>query len=306
MPNYANYNYENMIPNLTYDDLQNQMYQIDPTSIHSNGQFSNQNSFEDTNFQRNNPKRNTLKRSQRVVDNSVEDFANPNQQPKGPKNQYSNASSNQESGIGSSIHTNSLPGTNNEANRRQPPQQPKQNTPIPTNISDGHANDFIREKSLSRRKSLPSIVKTQYFKEDETAHSSNELHNKSDELYIIENGIRKRITEQSNTSITNNSTDNPNTNQIVYNYNNKSSINQKSILYNEDHSPKLKRKVVIESITSLNLPQSTMGSKRVSMPSIDTLLSPKFASKGIFYIFLIIIIFSNPNRSLDESLYFVT
>ncbi len=270
------------------------MYQIDPSStLYTNGQLSNQNSFDDPNFQRNNPKRQTLKRSQRVVDTSVEDLANQNQHLKGPKTQYSNASSNQESGIGSSVHTSSIQGTNNDStlnNRRH--QQTQQNTQTPLTNSDSHNSGFIREKSQTRRKSLPSIVKSQLFKEDETAHSSNELHNKTEELYIIENGIRKRITEQSNTSITNRLTENEYANQTVNNNsnnntntknNNKNTINQKSILYNEDNSPKLKRKVIIESITSLNAVESKMGSKRVSMPSIDTLLSSKFSSKGRVY-----------------------
>ena len=50
----------------------------------------------------------------------------------------------------------------------------------------------------------------------------------------------------------------------------------------DEQSPQLPRKIILESITSLNSPNSkyNTSSKRVSMPSIPAYLSPKFANKG--------------------------
>ena len=242
------YNNNNNNNNNSVDMYQNQ---------NNNNILINQNSssFDDpqinSNFQRNNPKRNTLKRSQRVMDNSNEDFHSPNYHP------------------------------NNNLNRAQ-------SNVVDNNSTKNDKNEnFLRAPSVPRRKSLPSIVKNQSFKENEIAHSSSDLNDKNEETFIIENGIRKRITEKSNPSIlqTNNITsaqsykNHQNTGQINSINNNNNKSNRLSD-YSDDTSPKLPRKIIIESITSLNTTESKLGPKRVSMPSINALLSPKFANKG--------------------------
>ena len=165
---------------------------------------------------------------------------------------------------------------------------------------------------LPRRKSLPSIVKTKSFKEDETAHSSADLNDKhvQSELYVIENGIRKRVTEKSNSALHQNKLGmnthfNDKTNLLhdneynpgggggtvldpgggLDNNNNNTAIKKHNYFRDyddEDQTPQLPRKIILESITSLDSPDSkyNTSSKRVSMPSIPAYLSPKFASKG--------------------------
>ena len=110
--------------------------------------------------------------------------------------QYSNNSSGQESGTGtsSSNYTNAtnsdLLHTNN-TNKNPSQLQKQQSLAIaPT----AHADPMLlAPPQLPRRKSLPSIVKTKSFKEDEKHIQT--------ELYVIENGIRKRVTEKSNSAL---------------------------------------------------------------------------------------------------------
>lgn len=136
-----------------------------------------------------------------------------------------------------------------------------------------------RASVLPRRKSLPSIVKNQKFKEDEVAHSSSQLHKNQPETFIIENGIRKRITETSNTSILNE--DAANLKKFDKALDKASHLPQSTINNDYDTSPKLPRKILIESITSLNAPDSSKTSaKRVSMPSIPAHMASKYANKG--------------------------
>jgi hypothetical protein len=134
---------------------------------------------------------------------------------------------------------------------------------------------------LPRRKSLPSIIKSAHaFKENETAHSSSELHHhhhrKHQDIYVIENGIRKRVTEKTNSAALNQAardaaaSGEPGDRVLPRIYN-----------YEDDETIELPNKMILESITSLNTPPGgPTTSKRVSMPSIPAYLNPKFANKG--------------------------
>lgn len=210
-------------------------------------------------FQRNNPKRSTLRRAQRVMDASNEDLNNREMPTQADLNlmglspqqqqiilmrqqQYSNNSSGQESGLGSSVYTNSAHGThdllvpsfhphhhhhhhrntNNNTNQNISPNSQTSHSSngegllkpdsahspasVTSNQQQQQQNDLALKSpvQLPRRKSLPSIVKTKSFKEDETAHSSSDLNDKNQEIYIIENGIRKRVTEKSNSALNQN------------------------------------------------------------------------------------------------------
>lgn len=308
-------------------------------------------------FDRNNPRRNTLKRGQRVVDQSNEELNNnvstlmnmspaelgllgisPQQQQQILMNmraqQYSNNSSGQESGIGSSVYTNSAHGThdllvnttnaqmsvrpnlspNSQINRalggvvgggqeirpnNQSPSsllhqqqvhqlhQQQHQQPSPTANQTTNSLDISQTaaaaSSLPRRKSLPSIVKSKSFKEDETAHSSAELNDRNtQDMFIIENGIRKRVCEKTNSALNQNKNETTpaaaGLNDTGSDY--ESNMNKKMpIDFDDDETPQLPRKIVLESITSLDMLSTNTSSKRVSMPSIPAYLSPKFASK---------------------------
>jgi hypothetical protein len=292
-------------------------------------------------FQRNNAKRSTLRRAQRV-DNSSEELngqmvppgadlnlmgLTPQQQLLLMRNQqYSNNSSGQESGLGTgssnytnatnSAHgTNDLLNNNRQNNQLNPNQSQHQQQLLQQQQQHMQQQQSIQDNLLPptqpqipRRKSLPSIVKTKSFKEDETAHSSAELNDKNvqSELYVIENGIRKRVTEKSNSALQQNKlgmnsnfndkntliheneynpgggvSGDPNSGGLDAN-NNKKHNYFRDFLDDEDQTPQLPRKIILESITSLDSPNSkyNTSSKRVSMPSIPAYLSPKFANKG--------------------------
>ena len=131
-----------------------------------------------------------------------------------------------------------------------------------------------------RRKSLPSIVKADKFKEDEIAHSSAELNPKNQQTFIIENGIKKRVVEKNNSksTIADAGLDE---NGVV-----KRRI---KIQYDTDETPQLPRKMVIESNYNVNRPTGTTNSKRVSMPSINSAhVNPMLASKGETFAAIII------------------
>jgi hypothetical protein len=108
---------------------------------------------------------------------------------------------------------------------------------------------------IPKRKSLPSIVKTipGGYKIDETARSNDNLKEK--ETFIIENGIRKRVTAQAPTYTESGSI-----------------IPQASVMTSSSGSPILARRVILESITKLDKPTSTTGNtggnKRGSMPTV--------------------------------------
>jgi hypothetical protein len=55
--------------------------------------------------------------------------------------------------------------------------------------------------------------------------------------------------------------------------------------YDDDQTPQLPRKIILESISTLNSPDSTNNPKfkRVSMPSIPAYLDPKLATKGTLF-----------------------
>ncbi|CAF0800904.1 unnamed protein product [Didymodactylos carnosus] len=120
-------------------------------------------------------------------------------------------------------------------NHTNDPNQPlsRQSSPIPGT------------STVPRRKSLPSIVKNPGYKDNETARSSDNLKNK--ETFIIENGIRKRVTEQPQ-KLTDSGNPVPMSNALT-----------------SSGSPSLPRKVILESITNIN---QTSANKRVSMPTL--------------------------------------
>ncbi|UJR28466.1 hypothetical protein I4U23_009705 [Adineta vaga] len=108
---------------------------------------------------------------------------------------------------------------------------------------------------IPRRKSLPSIVKTKPgdYRIDETARSSDNLQEK--ETFIIENGIRKRVTEQTPTYTESGSP-----------------IPQPTVMTSSTGSPTLARRIILESVTRVDAPTSTTsgtgGNKRGSMPTL--------------------------------------
>jgi len=121
---------------------------------------------------------------------------------------------------------------------------------------------------IPRRKSLPSIVKVSPgdYKIDETARSSDYLP--PNETFIIENGIRKRVTEEG-PSFTESGTRLP----------------QATVMTSSTGSPTLARRIILESVQRLNqLPitlTNTGGSKRVSMPTLDNVARQRQAAPSI-------------------------
>ncbi|CAF0707106.1 unnamed protein product [Brachionus calyciflorus] len=284
-----NYSFDEATSNSYYDRMnllkQAQSNSFNMELLNSVNQPTNEMLRQQEIFQRNNPKRNTLKRTQNVIDNSIEELRDqgdlnlmgltPQQLLLMRQQQYSNNSSGQESGLGSSVYTNSAHGTldllqnlNNQKNNLSPNHGEKNKETTQEN------NLQIPPVQIPRRKSLPSIVKTKSFKEDEVAHSSSELNNKNQDIYIIENGIRKRVTEKSNSALQQN--------KLIEKDNDEDNL-EKSRLKTEydydDETPQLPRKIILESVNSLVPNSQKTNSKRVSMPSIPAYLSPKFANK---------------------------
>lgn len=109
---------------------------------------------------------------------------------------------------------------------------------------------------IPRRKSLPSIVKTHPgdYRIDETARSNDHLS--GNETFIIENGIRKRVTEQATAAYTASGTPLP----------------QATVMTSSTGSPTLTRRIVLESVQRVDALTSTVnntgGNKRTSMPTL--------------------------------------
>ena len=126
---------------------------------------------------------------------------------------------------------------------------------------------------IPRRKSLPSIVKVKPgdYKIDETARSSENLKEK--ETFIIENGIRKRVTEPA-PMYTESGTQIP----------------QATVMTSSTGSPTLARRIIIESIPRIDAQTSsshttsgtTGGMKRGSMPTIDNVARQRHAAPSKF------------------------
>ena len=122
---------------------------------------------------------------------------------------------------------------------------------------------------IPRRKSLPSIVKIKPgdYKIDETARSSDNLQEK--ETFIIENGIRKRVTEQAPT-YTESGTPIP----------------QATVMTSSTGSPMLARRIILESVTRVDAPTSTTGgtggNKRGSMPTLVNVARKRQAAPSMF------------------------
>lgn len=289
-PMYQNYSFDDTTS--AYYDRMNMLKQAQSNSFNME-LLNNVNQTNNEAFHRNNPKRNTLKRAQNVVDHSNEELNSMHNQTEinmmnlSPQQllimhqqQYSNHSRGQDSGLGSSVYTNSAHGTHDLLIQRN----------LINSISPNldKKTDIILDTSIpsvqlpARRKSLPSIVKTKSFKEDEVAHSSSELNDKNQDIYIIENGIRKRVTEKSNSALEQNKL---NTNTENKNEDDNFESRRIKTDYEYDETPQLPRKIVLESVSSLTT-NSKSNSKRVSMPSIPANLSSKFANKSIFILSL--------------------
>jgi hypothetical protein len=127
--------------------------------------------------------------------------------------------------------------------------------PIRSTTPSIDAYDVPQAIPIPKRKSLPSIVKTipGDYKIDETARSSDNLKEK--ETFIIENGIRKRVTAQAPAYTESGSI-----------------IPQATVMTSSSGSPILARRIILESITKLDKPTSitnnTGGNKRGSMPTV--------------------------------------
>ena len=129
------------------------------------------------------------------------------------------------------------------------------NQPMTLTTPQADVYDVPPQIPLPRRKSLPSIVKTipGDYRIDETARSSDNLP--GNETFIIENGIRKRVTEQAPT-YTDSGTPLP----------------QATVMTSSSGSPTLARRIILESVQRVDVPASTTsstgGNKRGSMPTI--------------------------------------
>jgi hypothetical protein len=141
--------------------------------------------------------------------------------------------------------------------------------PIPSNAQTVDPYDVPPPIPIPRRKSLPSIVKIKPgdYKIDETARSSDNLQEK--ETFIIENGIRKRVTEQAPT-YTESGTPIP----------------QATVMTSSTGSPTLARRIILESVTRVDAPTSTTsgtgGNKRGSMPTLVNVARKRQAAPSMF------------------------
>jgi hypothetical protein len=123
---------------------------------------------------------------------------------------------------------------------------------------------------IPKRKSLPSIVTTLPgdYKIDETARSNDNLKEK--ETFIIENGIRKRVTSQGPTYTESGSI-----------------IPQATVMTSSTGSPMLARRVILESVTKLDKPNSTLShtgaNKRGSMPTVVNIARHRHEAPSKFH-----------------------
>ena len=251
MMQHQNYSFDEQQLATNYYDRFNALHQAQNHSFNMDmlqnmqNDFAQQQQQQQSMYQRNNPRRNTLKRSQRVADASVEDMNNiaeqmQSQQQQPMRNQqYSNNSSVQESGIGtgSSVHTNASGAHDllrSQKNSLSPSR--KNNEKIKEDVSPV-------APQIPRRKSLPSIVKTKTFKEDETAHSSSNLNAKNQETFIIENGIRKRVTEKSNSAVNQKNLTNDDASNRLQD---ELTMLKYKYEYDDDQTPQLPRTIVLE------------------------------------------------------------
>lgn len=255
--------------------------------------------------QRTASKRETFKRTNRVDASNEDLFQDPQRQHdqhRSPQqHEYTNPSSNlytpQYSNHPSRPRSNT-PTYTSETNTRYHPSHTAQDsrqtsgyvsglTPMGTTYDPTHypyvspirvpqtvePYDVPQPIPIPRRKSLPSIVKTKPgdYKIDETARSSDNLQEK--ETFIIENGIRKRVTEQG-PSYTESGTPIP----------------QATVMTSSTGSPTLARRVILESVTRVDAPTSTGsgtgGNKRGSMPTLVNLARKRQAapSKHVFFV----------------------
>ncbi len=141
--------------------------------------------------------------------------------------------------------------------------------PMTTKTQTVDPYDVPQPIPIPRRKSLPSIVKIKPgdYKIDETARSNDNLQEK--ETFIIENGIRKRVTEQAPT-YTESGTPIP----------------QATVMTNSSGSPVLARRIILESVTRVDAPTSTIsgtgGNKRGSMPTLVNVARQRQAAPSKF------------------------
>ncbi len=263
-PAHHNYSLDDKAIDLSYDlggaagPTANRLGMLQQTHGHSlnidafNGINNNPNMMH-----RNNAKRNTLRRARRIADGSVEDFSGgagdltPQQIMLMRSQQYLNSNS---AGKEGSVTAGPF-GQKNPSSKTQHGQHA---------ATIFYPSELITTSHLPRRKSLPSIIKS--FKEDATAHSSSDLNAaRIQETFIIENGIRKRVTERLNSN-------------MVESDEADSLKRYLSSEYNDDQTPQLPHKIIIESIGSLN--STAKHAKRSSLPCIPAYLNSRFAHKG--------------------------
>ncbi|CAF1041761.1 unnamed protein product [Rotaria sp. Silwood1] len=171
----------------------------------------------------------------------------------------------------SSVHDSGLGSVDTSFDPEQHPMYHlgNQNHPSIPKTSTIEQYDVPQPIPIPRRKSLPSIVKTKPgdYKIDETARSSDNLQEK--ETFIIENGIRKRVTELGPTYYTESGTPIP----------------QATVMTSSSGSPTLARRIILESVTRVDAPTSTTsgtgGNKRGSMPTLVNLARQRQAAPSI-------------------------
>ncbi|CAF3438668.1 unnamed protein product [Rotaria socialis] len=248
--------------------------------------------------ERSTTKRNTFKRTPRVVDGSNDDFVDDPQQfteyhHQSQQHEYNQPSSSNlhapqhirhTSGlrpnvpshmsatntVNTSVRHNHIHGAHDShnlsghdsGNQYQPSISPTSRSPM----VDPY--DVPQPIPIPRRKSLPSIIKTKPsdYRIDETARSSDNLQEK--ETFIIENGIRKRVTELAPT-YTESGTPIP----------------QATVMTSSSGSPTLARRIILESVTRVDVPTSTTsgtgGNKRGSMPTLVNVARKRQAAPSI-------------------------
>lgn len=147
--------------------------------------------------------------------------------------------------------------------------QNQTSTSAPSNAPQSNIYEVPPKIPIPRRKSLPSIVKKVPgdYKVDETARSNDHLAKK--ETYIIENGIRKRVTEQAPT-YTDSGTLLP----------------QTTVMTSSTGSPTLARRIILESLERVDALSSTTnrtgGNKRISMPTLANVARQRHAAPSKF------------------------
>lgn len=242
-------------------------------------------------------KRGTIKRTNRV-DGSTDELIDGPQQP--PPNFFRNSSTNQKFGHPSNnqsqtsntdVQRNHIHGAQNDhnssghdsgsnlfgnkfivkeysinylGNQYHPSMSPTSRSPI---VDPYEVPPPI--PSL-RRKSLPDFVGTEPidYKSGEAARSSDDLQQK--EVFVLENGIRKRVIELAPATYTESGTQIP----------------QATVMTSSSGSPTLARRVILQNVTKVDALTSTKSgtgaNQRGSMPSLVAVARQRQATASTF------------------------